>query len=188
MHTDIGSLTGVERACDESEQVLCESENFTLAPFPAAHLYSLGRGTPERCRCSKQGLKVLKMKNPGGGDLVWWSATERGRCCQVSSTLLAVSASPSWRDAHQWVDGLSCSMGGRRAIFCQVINLCFPAISDKLIFLWLFSHLHSHLLVTFPATPQSKHFFSPYSSELLETTPLDLSLSCLSQTNTPTLL
>lgn len=39
------SLTGVERARDEPEQVLCELENLPLAPFPAAHLCSLvGRG------------------------------------------------------------------------------------------------------------------------------------------------
>lgn len=31
------SLTGVERPCDESVQVLCELEDLPLAPFPAAH-------------------------------------------------------------------------------------------------------------------------------------------------------
>lgn len=43
-----GSLTVVERACDESEQVLCELEDLPLAPFPAAHLCSLTRGARER--------------------------------------------------------------------------------------------------------------------------------------------
>lgn len=34
------SLTGVERPCYESEQVLCELEDLPFAPFPAAHLCS----------------------------------------------------------------------------------------------------------------------------------------------------
>lgn len=72
LQTDIRSLTGVERACDESEQVLCESEDLTLAPFPAAHLCSSGRGIPERCQCSKQNIKVLKYEESrgawGGGE------------------------------------------------------------------------------------------------------------------------
>lgn len=38
------SLTSVERACDESEQVLCELEDLTLASFPAAHLCSRVKG------------------------------------------------------------------------------------------------------------------------------------------------
>lgn len=39
-----GSLTGVERARDESEQVLCELEDLPLAPFPAAHPCDSGLG------------------------------------------------------------------------------------------------------------------------------------------------
>lgn len=37
------SLTGVERARDKSEQVLCELEDLSFAPFPAAHLCSWER-------------------------------------------------------------------------------------------------------------------------------------------------
>lgn len=36
----LGSLTGVKRARDKSEQVLCELEDLPLAPFPATHLFS----------------------------------------------------------------------------------------------------------------------------------------------------
>lgn len=41
-NTDGQSLTGVERAGDESEQVLSQSEELALTPFPAAHFAPRG--------------------------------------------------------------------------------------------------------------------------------------------------
>lgn len=63
------SLTGVERARDEPEQVLCELENLPLAPFPAAHLCSLvGRGGAWKGQHKKRTLAsqfVCFFFNPG---------------------------------------------------------------------------------------------------------------------------
>lgn len=42
-NSNTDGLTGVERAGDESEQVLSQSEDLALTPFPAAHLCSPGR-------------------------------------------------------------------------------------------------------------------------------------------------
>lgn len=61
------SLTGVERACDKSEQVLCELEDLPFAPFPAAHCCSwegggLGKGQHKRRTLALGFLKEKKRR------------------------------------------------------------------------------------------------------------------------------
>lgn len=157
-------LTGVERARDESEQVLCELEDLPLAPFPAAHLCSWESGAWKgQHKKEDSGFKVKRKKRKKSKEDFYFDKVPRqGKRPLLSSTPLAVSAWPwcvagvmimsEWRAVRGLVlracgcvcvcvcmyPGSSVLRGSRVRLsdqhgdvgcfFCQVINICLPAV------------------------------------------------------------